>query len=109
MSGRKADYGDHNLSFDCIAAAWEAYLTKANGHSVRVEAHDVAALMAVFKLIRSTQPPAANGAHVHTQNNVDDFVDVACYAAFAAELGSRQEYADLAKEFGFDTLPSSLA
>lgn len=74
---RETDYGTPEDNFKAIAELWEAYLNKActRGVNVRVEAKDVAAMMALLKIARI----AAGGG------KADSWIDLAGYAACGAE------------------------
>lgn len=74
---REQDYGTPEDNFETIAELWEAYLNKActRGVNVRVEAKDVAAMMALLKIARI----AAGGG------KADSWIDLAGYAACGAE------------------------
>ena len=74
---REQDYGTPENNFKAIAELWEAYLNKActRGVNVRVEAKDVAAMMALLKIARI----AAGGG------KADSWIDLAGYAACGAE------------------------
>lgn len=74
---RETDYGTPEDNFKTIAELWEAYLNKActRGVNVRVEAKDVAAMMALLKIARI----AAGGG------KADSWIDLAGYAACGAE------------------------
>lgn len=74
---RETDYGTPENNFKAIAELWEAYLNKActRGVNVRVEAKDVAAMMALLKIARI----AAGGG------KADSWIDLAGYAACGAE------------------------
>lgn len=74
---REQDYGTPENNFKAIAKLWEAYLNKActRGVNVRVEAKDVAAMMALLKIARI----AAGGG------KADSWIDLAGYAACGAE------------------------
>lgn len=52
---RETDYGTPEDNFKAIAELWEAYLNKActRGVNVRVEAKDVAVMMALLKIART--------------------------------------------------------
>ena len=70
---REQDYGTPENNFKAIAELWEAYLNKACtwGVNVRVEAKDVAAMMALLKIAR-----ICTGKY-----KGDSWVDLAGYAA----------------------------
>lgn len=74
---RETDYGTPENNFKAIAKLWETYLNKActRGVNVRVEAKDVAAMMALLKIARI----AAGGG------KADSWIDLAGYAACGAE------------------------
>lgn len=74
---RETDYGTPEDNFKTIAELWESYLNKActRGVNVRVEAKDVAAMMALLKIARIA---AGNG-------KADSWIDLAGYAACGAE------------------------
>lgn len=74
---REQDYGTPEDNFKTIAELWEAYLNKActRGVNVRVEAKDVAMMMALLKIARI----AAGGG------KADSWIDLAGYAACGAE------------------------
>jgi hypothetical protein len=74
---REQDYGTPEDNFKAIAELWESYLNKActRGVNVRVEAKDVAVMMALLKIARI----AAGGG------KADSWIDLAGYAACGAE------------------------
>lgn len=74
---RETDYGTPENNFKAIAKLWETYLNKActRGVNVRVEAKDVAVMMALLKIARI----AAGGG------KADSWIDLAGYAACGAE------------------------
>lgn len=74
---REQDYGTPENNFKAIAELWEAYLNKActRGVNVRVEAKDVAVMMALLKIARI----AVGGG------KADSWIDLAGYAACGAE------------------------
>lgn len=74
---REQDYGTPENNFKAIAKLWETYLNKActRGVNVRVEAKDVAVMMALLKIARI----AAGGG------KADSWIDLAGYAACGAE------------------------
>lgn len=67
---READHGAPEDSFRRIAGLWAAYL----GHALT--GHDVAMLMVLLKVARAQDNPT----------HVDSLVDIAGYAACAAEV-----------------------
>lgn len=70
--GREADYGSPEQNFTLIARLWSAYLGYAIGPT------DVAVMMALLKIAR-----IRNGKFKE-----DNFIDLAGYAACAAELAT---------------------
>lgn len=71
---REQDYGSPENNFKTIAGMWNAYL-----HAVKkqdLDAHDVAAMMAMLKIARIASGNAKD----------DNWVDLAGYAACGAEL-----------------------
>ena len=68
-------YGKPEDNFATIARLWRVYL------DTPINAHDVAMMMVLFKVARSKANPG------HT----DNLVDIAGYAACAAELGAGNE------------------
>jgi hypothetical protein len=69
---RAATHGNAENSFALIAELWSAYL------GAKVEAHDVAALLVLFKLARYRSNPG----------HADNSVDAAGYSALMGELGA---------------------
>ena len=80
---REQDYGTPEDNFKAIAELWEAYLNKActRGVNVRVEAKDVAVMMALLKIARI----AAGGG------KADSWINLAGYAACGAECEGATE------------------
>ena len=72
---RGVEYGKPEDNFATIARLWRAYL------GVAVNAQDVAMMMVLFKVARAKSAPGHG----------DNLVDIAGYAACAAELGTRNE------------------
>jgi len=75
---RASTHGSAENSFAVMAQMWSAYL------GVKVEAHDVAAMLVLFKVARYRNNPA----------HADNSVDAAGYAALMGELGSPPELPD---------------
>jgi hypothetical protein len=69
---RAATHGNAENSFAIMADLWSAYL------GVKVEAHDVAAMMVLFKIGRFRSNPGYD----------DNSVDAAGYSALMGELGA---------------------
>lgn len=74
LQDRETQYGAPEDTFGRIAQMWSAYLA----HSVHP--HDVAVMMALLKVARIA------GGQAHD----DNYVDLAGYAACAAELAARE-------------------
>lgn len=72
---RGQEYGKPEDNFAVIARLWRIYL------GVPVNAHDVAMMMILFKVARAKSNPT----------HIDNLVDIAGYAACAAELGTGNE------------------
>ncbi len=70
-SDRETQYGSPEDSFNRIAKLWTAY------HDIPYTAHDVAMMMALLKVARITEGRFKD----------DNYVDLAGYAACAAEIG----------------------
>ena len=81
--GRDTDYGTPENSFNAIAKLWNAYLSARGFHNT-VTPHDVAMLMGLLKVARIA-------GSVGPCVNLDSYVDLAGYAACAAELGLEEE------------------
>lgn len=79
-SDRNLEYGEPEDNFEVIASYWQTYLIHKYGIGL-VTSEDVANMMCLFKLGRIT---TGNG-------KVDNYVDLAGYAACAGEIGSRKE------------------
>jgi len=72
---RQSTYGDIEDSFDRIAVMWSAYL-KGLKESSELDGRNVALMMIMLKIARSE----------HKTDYDDNYVDIAGYAANAAEL-----------------------
>lgn len=72
---REQDYGTPEDSFQKIGNFWTAYLN----YAAKIEAEDVAAMMALLKIARISENP----------QQMDSWVDLAGYAACGAELACR--------------------
>lgn len=77
---RQNQYGEPEDSFLTIAAFWEVYLQSKTGKVINLTRDDVALMMVLLKVART------NG-HKH---HVDNYVDMAGYAALAAELAQNE-------------------
>ena len=67
---REKDYGDKVDNHNNIARLWSAYL------DVKVEAHDVAIMMALLKMARTKLGAVSK----------DTYIDMAAYSAIAGEI-----------------------
>ena len=73
---REQDYGTPEDSFQKIAALWTAYLN----YAVKIDAEDVAAMMALLKIARISE----------NQQHMDSWVDLAGYAACGGEIAGKE-------------------
>ena len=78
---RKDQHGNPEDTFGRIAVLWTAYMQVRYGVPVQIGKRDVALMMNLFKVGRSC------GNSV----NLDNYMDMAGYAALAAELVSERE------------------
>lgn len=69
---REQDYGTPEDSFQKIGTFWTYYLN----YAVKIDAEDVAAMMALLKIARISENP----------QNMDSWVDLAGYAACGGEI-----------------------
>ena len=69
---REQDYGTPEDSFQKIGTFWTAYLN----YNVKIDAEDVAAMMALLKIARISENP----------QHMDSWVDLAGYAACGGEI-----------------------
>jgi hypothetical protein len=67
---REKDYGDKVDNHNNIARLWSAYL------DVKIEAHDVAIMMALLKMARTKLGKVSK----------DTYIDMAAYSAIAGEI-----------------------
>nr|DAK90320.1 MAG TPA: hypothetical protein [Caudoviricetes sp.] len=75
---RELQYGSPKEIFESIAIFWSDYLYRAYGCEVDLSGMDVALMMAQFKIARVIANPG---------KALDSLMDIAGYAACAAELG----------------------
>ena len=78
---REQDYGEPEDSFQKIGTFWTAYLN----YAVKIDAEDVAAMMALLKIARISENP----------QHMDSWVDLAGYAACGGEIaggGKHENY-----------------
>ena len=78
---RQEDYGVPENSFGTIASFWTVYLNSFMENKVYLSGEDVALMMALLKIARAI-----------SSQNLDNYIDLAGYAACAGELA----YIDLA-------------
>lgn len=72
---RQKDYGDKVDNHNNIARLWSAYL------DVKVEAHDVAIMMALLKMARTKLGAVSK----------DTYIDMAAYSAIAGEIKFKEK------------------
>ena len=73
---RAQDYGTPEDSFQKIGTFWTAYLN----YAVKIDAEDVAAMMALLKIARISENP----------QHMDNWVDLAGYAACGGEIAGKE-------------------
>jgi len=77
---READYGSAFESFNSIAELWSHFIRTKYLINIDLTAEDVGMLMVLLKVSRTAT----------TQKfKLDSFIDIAGYAALAAEMGAR--------------------
>ena len=72
---RQKDYGDKIENHNNIARLWSAYL------DVKVEAHDVAIMMALLKMVRTKLGAVSK----------DTYIDMSAYSAIAGEIKFKEK------------------
>ena len=72
---REKDYGDKVHNHNNIAKLWSAYL------DVKIEAHDVAIMMALLKVARTKLGAVSK----------DTYIDMSAYSAIAGEIKWRKK------------------
>ena len=72
---RQKDYGDKVEKHNNIAKLWSAYL------DVKIEAHDVAIMMALLKVARTKLGAVSR----------DTYVDMSAYSAIAGEIKFKEK------------------
>ena len=72
---REQDYGTPEDSFQKIGTFWTAYLN----YAVKIDANDVAAMMALLKIARISENPG----------HMDSWCDLAGYAACGGEIAGK--------------------
>lgn len=82
---RERDYGDSNSSLGFIAVAWSAYLSACMNSDIEIAAADVANMMVMLKCIRQG----------HGEGKLDNFIDIAGYAAIGGEAWGHYEEVSL--------------
>ena len=73
---REQDYGTPEDSFEMIGKLWTVYLD----YATKIDAHDVAAMMALLKIARISENP----------QHMDSWVDLAGYAACGGEIAGKE-------------------
>lgn len=73
---REQDYGTPEDSFQKIGTFWTAYLN----YDVKIDAEDVAAMMALLKIARISENP----------QHMDSWVDLAGYASCGGEIAGKE-------------------
>ena len=81
MVDRQATHGDAENNFETIGLLWTTYLSSKE----IIDAHDVAAMMVLFKIARFKSNPT----------HLDNMIDACGYAAFAGEIGASEAKAIL--------------
>lgn len=74
---RNQTHGDKERSFEAIATLWGAYLSSRKDPSAALTPRDVAWMMVLMKIARSTWGDASTSDH---------YIDAAGYSAIAGEL-----------------------
>ena len=72
---REKDYGDKTENHSNIARLWSAYL------DVKIEAHDVALMMALLKMARTKLGEVSK----------DTYIDMSAYSAIAGEIKFKED------------------
>ena len=72
---REKDYGDKVENHNNIAKLWSAYL------DVKIEAHDVAIMMALLKVARTKLGAVSE----------DTYIDMSAYSAIAGEIKFKEK------------------
>lgn len=75
---REEQHGSPKEIFETIAIFWSDYLYRAHGCEVDLSGMDVALMMVSFKVARTIANP---------EKALDSLMDIAGYAACAAEVG----------------------
>lgn len=78
VAEREQQHGSPKEIFETIAIFWSDYLNRTHGFMMDLSGMDVALMMAQFKIARVIANPG---------KALDSLMDIAGYAACAAELG----------------------
>ena len=78
VAERERQHGSPKEIFESIAIFWSDYLYRAYGCEVDLSGMDVALMMNLFKIARVIENP---------KGSLDSLMDIAGYAACAAEVG----------------------
>ena len=73
---REQDYGTPEDSFEMIGKFWTVYLD----YATKIDAHDVAAMMALLKIARIAKSP----------DHMDSWCDLAGYASCGGEIAGKE-------------------
>ena len=73
---REQDYGTPEDSFEMIGNLWTVYLD----YATKIDAHDVAAIMALLKIARIAKSP----------DHMDSWCDLAGYASCGGEIAGKE-------------------
>ena len=73
---REQDYGTPEDSFEMIGNLWTVYLD----YATKIDAHDVAAMMALLKIARIAKSP----------DHMDSWCDLAGYASCGGEIAGKE-------------------
>ena len=75
---REEQHGSPREIFESIAIFWSDYLNRTHGFMMDLSGMDVALMMNLFKIARVIENP---------KGSLDSLMDIAGYAACAAEVG----------------------
>ena len=81
--GRQETHGDTKQNHEQIAEFWNIFLDNKLKPMASITAQDVAVMMILLKISRSTQGE---------KFNIDNFIDMVGYAAIAGEIGDNGSF-----------------
>lgn len=88
---RAQQHGDKGANFEATAKLWNAYLSiRKGGVSAPITGSDFANMMVLAKMSR---------VHTGVKFNMDNFVDMAGYAACGGEVALQEQSADTPPDF----------